>query len=126
MAGADPEDEEDAVAFEVFTKRSAPRTELPQATLRRKGILAVNEAAYALLGAPHAVELLYDREAGVVGLRGVHPSLPHAYPVRRGGKSRSYRVAFAGFARHYGIPMDATRTYPAEKRGDVLAVRLGP
>ena len=126
MAGADPEDEEDAVPFEVFTRRSAPRTELPRATLQKQGILAVNEAAYALLGAPRAVELLYDRAAGVIGLRAVHPSLPHAYAIRRRGKSRSYHVAVAGFARHYGIPMDATRTYPAEKRGDVLAVRLDP
>ncbi len=45
----------------------------PWVTIQKRGTLSLNRAAYVMLGSPGAVELLYDTEDQIVGLRECDP-----------------------------------------------------
>jgi hypothetical protein len=70
------------MGFIVFEKGSAPVKTVPTVTIQRKGLMSMNRAAHALFGSPAAVELLWDPERRVIGLRPAPLESPNAYPVR--------------------------------------------
>jgi len=70
------------MGFIVFEKGSAPVKTVPTVTIQRKGLMSMNRAAHALFGSPAAVELLWDPELRVIGLRPAPLENPNAYPVR--------------------------------------------
>lgn len=70
------------MGFIVFEKGSAPVKTVPTVTIQRKGLMSMNRAAHALFGSPAAVELLWDPERRVIGLRPAPLENPNAYPVR--------------------------------------------
>ena len=110
------------LTFEVFMGRASPIPRDAALTIHPRGLFSVNRAAHMALGEPEAVEFLYDRAERVIGLRGVSPQVPHAYAVRPQATSSSVLVSGRAFTRHYGIPVDVARRYPARIIGDVLAV----
>ncbi len=114
--------------FERFDKRSVPIAENPFVTIQMRGPMSLNYSAYKILGEPEAVELLYDREDKIVGLRPVSPKEAYAFPVRPQGRKdkrpSNYVVAGQAFTKHYGIDTSVAQRYPAELREDVLAVDL--
>jgi hypothetical protein len=85
----------------------------------------LNQDAYEALGRPEAVEMLFDRDEQVMGLRAA-PKLttPHAYAVRAQKNSSSLLVSGRAFNQHYGLTADTTRRYPATMIDDVLAIDL--
>jgi hypothetical protein len=93
-------------------------------TVQRHGLLTLNQAAYAELDAPEAVELLYARRERVIGLRAAAASAPDAYRVRKSGVGAGFLVSGRAFTRHYGIPTDVGRRYRATMIDDVLTVDL--
>ncbi len=95
--------------FETFTRRAAPVASTPLVTIQKRGTFSLNRAAYELLGSPEAVELLYDRDERVMGIRAVDPDTRHAYPMRKQPSSYSYLFAGQAFAKYYGIPIGETR-----------------
>jgi hypothetical protein len=109
--------------FETFQKRSITVSTEPRVTLQRKGPISLNKAAYQALGEPPAIELLFDREAKIVGLRGASSRKANAYSVRVVGKS-TYLVAGSAFTKYYGIRVDESRRFPARMYGDVLGFDL--
>jgi hypothetical protein len=110
--------------FEVYRKHLTRGGVGPYVTVQRGGILSLTCEAAALLGNPKAVELLFDRGAHVMGFRGAAANVPHAYRVRPQPASSSLLVSGRAFTRHFGIPTDVARRYPATMIGDVLAVHL--
>lgn len=111
--------------FETFTKRLVPLNNRPYVTIQKRGTISINQAAYDALGGPAAVELLYDPEEKVVGLRAVDSSAEHAYPVRTAGPGgHSYLIAGTAFTKHYGISTALSRRWPGDVRDGVLAVDL--
>jgi hypothetical protein len=111
--------------FETFTKRMVPLAKRPYITIQRRGTLSINRPAYDVLGAPEAVELLYDPERRIVGLRAVDAMAEHAYPVRGAGKSAtSFLIAGTAFTKYYGITTDVSRRWPAEIDGGILVIDL--
>jgi hypothetical protein len=110
--------------FEVFTGRSSRRGAGPFVTVQRAGVLSLNRDAYQLLGKPEWVELLYDRGASLMGFRAAGTRVPHAYRVRSQKASSSVLVSGGAFTRHYGIPTDVARRYPAALSDGVLVVDL--
>jgi hypothetical protein len=56
---------------EFSREESRGRREDPMFTLQASGLLSFNHAAFAALGDPVAVALLYDADQGVVALRKV-------------------------------------------------------
>lgn len=116
------------MAFEVFKKTSAPLARVPTVTIQKRGLMSLNRAAHALIGSPEHVELLYDADRRMVGLRPTEASNPNAYPARPQNSSKEtgpILVAGTMFTRYYDIPTDVSRRWTGVRVEDgVLVVPL--
>lgn len=112
------------MAFEVFNKRKQTLGKAPSATLQKRGILSINQSAYDLIGSPESVELLFDADDRVIGLRGVDEDVPHGYGVRRSKSSGPVLVACSAFTQYYGIATDTSRRYVPFERDGILCIDL--
>lgn len=114
--------------FETFRKRMVPLTKAPYVTIQRRGTMSFNKSAYAALGSPEAVELLYDRDEQIIGVRPVDRSVEHAYPIRPSGGGKadpgSWMVSGRAFVQYYDIDTELSRRYPVSMDGDVLCIAL--
>ena len=112
--------------FETFTKRMIPLSKQPFVTIQKRGIMSFNAAAYAALGSPDAVELLYDPDAKIIGVRGVSPEVEHAYPIRSQQRRResTYMVSGTAFTKYYGIPTEVATRRQVTMDGNILCVDL--
>jgi hypothetical protein len=89
--------------FQKFDKRTSRLVKRPELTIQAKGTLSLNAAAHHLIGSPEAVELLYDEENKVIGLRPVSPEDPDAYPVRPIGGGGTYVLSGRAFLKWFDI-----------------------
>lgn len=115
--------------FETFTKGLVPLKRQPRVTIQKRGTISLNKAAYHALGKPGFVELLYDAEHAIMGLRTAQPQVTHAYPVRSssGTDNGPFVISAMAFTHFYDIDMSASRRWPAYLEGDVLCADLtGP
>lgn len=117
------------MAFEVFDKRFAPLQRAPAVTIQKRGIISLNQAAHALIGSPKVVELLYDRDEKIVGIRPSSEDVPHAYAFRpQGGvaKGETAPVVVAGtaFVQYYGIDVTVSRRWTPNLQDGILCVDL--
>jgi hypothetical protein len=112
------------VNFQVFRKQTTRGGVGPHVTVQRGGLLSLTCEAAALLGNPTAVELLYDRDAHMMGFRGAAVNDVHAYRLRPQAASSSLLVSGRAFTRFFGIPTNVARRYRAAMIGDVLAVDM--
>ena len=115
--------------FETFKKRMVPLAKSPYVTIQTRGVMSLNAAAHAALGAPEAVELLYDAGAKIIGLRAVSPETEHAYPIRGMGSGKrhegtSYMVSGTAFTKYYEIPTEVSTRYPAVLDDGILCIDL--
>lgn len=115
------------MGFEVFQKSSAPLAKVPQVTIQQRGLISLNRSAYAAIGNPEAVELLFDADRKIVGLRPTVVSNPNAYPVRPQGSGDSGPLLVAGqmFTKYYRIDTtQAIRYIDPEVVDGVLCIAL--
>lgn len=104
--------------FEEFSRQYARSVEEPMFSVQTRGNISLNRAAFEALGEPASVTLLFDREAGVVGLRKAPRTHQNAYPVRKQQAARSYLIAAQGFTSYYGIPTDVSRRFVGHDYGE--------
>lgn len=110
--------------FETFTRQRRTGRQ-PFVTIQKKGVISLNGAAFEALDSPDAVELLYDTEARLVGLRKVDSSVPHAYQVRAPVENHAtYLISGAAFMSYYEIDNSRSIRRPARLDGDLLIVDL--
>lgn len=112
--------------FEVFRKRMAPLVKHPYVTMQKRGVISMNAAAHAAMGNPKAVELLYDSDEKVIGLRPAEESSEHAYPVR-GTASHSdstFMVSGTAFTKYYGIDTSVSVRRSASIQDGILCIDL--
>jgi hypothetical protein len=113
------------VSFEVFDRQVAEQdAATPKISIQRSGSLSINRAAYRDLGEPEAVELLYDRERSLMGLRYANPAERTAYTVRMNTKGSTYLISAAAFLKHYGIDSSKARRWVATRQDKVLCVDI--
>jgi hypothetical protein len=113
------------VAFETFEKQRLSSTTEPAVTLQKKGAFSLNASAFDALGRPDAVELLYDRDERLIGMRPALPENPNSYPVRPvAAGSRTYVVAGMAFAKYYGIELGVARRWAGQVRNGMLVLDL--
>ena len=115
--------------FESFSRRLLPLKSDPTVTIHKRGTMSLNRSAFAALGAPDAVELLFDRDARIVGLRKVDGVTRNAAHVRRASNSASgpWLVTAMAFVRYYEIDTEVSRRWPAVVQDAVLCLDLtGP
>jgi hypothetical protein len=112
--------------FEVFKKRMTRPSEQPVVTIQKRGVFSINKAAHTAIGSPKAVELLYDPEERIVGIRGVDETVKHAYPLRTTQKTRDTTFMASGlaFTKYYGIATETTTRWDAYVEDDILCVDL--
>ncbi len=113
------------MAFEVFKRERVPSSTDPTVTIQKTGRLSLNKAAFVQLAQPKFVELLYDRDQRLIGLRKVSKSTHHGYPVRPvSANATSWVISGKAFLDFYDITMDATRRSIAQIQGRMLVVDL--
>ena len=111
--------------FESFHKGLVPQRSQPLVTLQKRGAISLNRAAYQALGEPKAVELLYDRDASIIGLRPADITIENAYAVRPATTAAGpYLVSAMAFTRFYAIDTGITRRRPAYVENGVLCIDL--
>lgn len=110
--------------FETFTRQRRTGRQ-PFVTIQKKGVISLNGAAFEALDSPDSVELLYDAEASLVGLRKVDSSLPHSYQVRAPVENHAtYLISGAAFMSYYEIDNSRSVRRPARLEGDLLVIDL--
>lgn len=112
--------------FEIFTKRLSPLRKIAGVTIQKRGGITLNALAYDMLGSPKAVELLYDRDLDVVGMRAVDESVPHSYVLRKQGAKVNGPMVFAGraFTQYYNIDTSVARRWVPTVENGILCIDL--
>ncbi|HEX3359599.1 MAG TPA: hypothetical protein VHS74_01290 [Solirubrobacterales bacterium] len=111
--------------FETFKRQRAIQTTEPAVTIQKRGTFSLNSPAFEALGNPEYLELLYDRQERLIGLRKADSSVPHAYLVRPLGKGGTTQmVSGTAFLAYYGIEFDTARRWIAQLQDDVLVIDL--
>lgn len=110
--------------FETFTKRMVPLVKSPSVTIQRRGTMSMNKAAHVALGAPEAVELLFDPSERIVGFRGIDKSAGHAYLLRSTPGDSSYILSGIAFINYYMIDISESKRYDAKFEDGVLFIDL--
>src|ERR1700722_11884822 len=111
------------MAFEEFTKKTARAAGTAYVTIQKRGMFALNHAAYAAIGEPKAVSLSSVRDRRLVGIRAANTKSEHAYPFRPNCTNSSHIVSGTLFTKHHGIPTEIGRRLRANLiEGDILAI----
>jgi len=111
--------------FLPFDRHATPTPGKPFATIQRTGkLITLNKVAYQMLNKPEAVELSYDPDEHLIGVRPVPSSHPRSYVVRQMGKSNTYTIAGQAFTQYWGIDTSLALRYSASLIGDYLVVDL--
>jgi hypothetical protein len=110
--------------FEKFRRSNITSGAVPMVAIHLRGVFALNEQAFEALGKPEAIELYYDREARVIGMKGAPRSSPDSYAVRHHAKHSS-QISGQSFLEFYDVAKDYRgRRYRAERNDDMLTVDL--
>lgn len=113
------------MAFETFKRQRAPLTTEPAVTIQKRGTFSLNAPAFEALGSPEYLELLFDRDERLIGLRGADSNVSHAYLVRPLGKGGTTQmVSGTAFLAYYGIQFDTARRWIARRHEDMLVIDL--
>lgn len=112
--------------FEVFSKALVPLKRKPTLTIQKNGVISLNKAAFVTLGAPDAVELLFDQASRTVGVRGVDATAAHAYAVRSvaGPGAAPFVISAMAFLRFYGIQASVSRRWCTYLSDGILCVDI--
>jgi len=94
--------------FEGIPNRK--RKELARVTLSPNRSLLLNAHAYQAFGEPKAVEMLFDGNRNLIGLRPCDPHKKNAFEFRSaGGRSnRNVAISLGAFLTHFGIKPERT------------------
>ena len=119
------------MAFVVFEKGSSPVPTVPSVTIQKRGLISLNRAAMDLLRGdansdPVGVELMWDADNRVIGLRSAPLTAHNAYPVRaQGQKDRGpFLIAGTLFTKFIGLNTVEARRWTPSLDGDILCVDL--
>lgn len=112
--------------FESFSRSLLQLKAEPQITILRRGTISLNRSAYAAIGSPVAVELLYDTCDLIIGLRPVDVHEPNAYVVRHpaGGGRGPFVITAMAFTKFYSIDTSQSLRRDAFLDDGVLCVSL--
>ncbi len=104
--------------YELFDKRAVPSTTKPWVTLQKGGLLSINATAFEKIGAPEAVEVLYNKAERKIALRPASMDSPRAFPIRKQGAGGNIKptnlVSLTAFCNYHGIDTSSARRYRPE------------
>jgi hypothetical protein len=116
----------EAMPFEVFSRRAVSRVKEPTITIQRRGTISLNAATAALITGLEdleamqevPLELLYDREEKLVGIRRAKAETMTTYKMRKQKNADSFLLAGKMFTTFYGIDTGDSKKYRARDLGD--------
>lgn len=109
--------------FTKFDKSTTRSPKNPELTIRSKGTLVLNGPARLLLGEPTTVELLYDEDQDLIGLKPSSPADPDAHRLRATGKG-TFTISGAAFLKHFDIPFGDAVKREVKMVDEILVVDL--
>jgi hypothetical protein len=81
---------------------------VPRVTIGPQKAMILNQAAFAMLGSPEAVELYFDSSLKRIGVKRTKPSRSHGFEVKE-KKGTKLRTIYAGaFCNHFGLEIEKT------------------
>jgi hypothetical protein len=80
----------------------------PRVTLGKKGNIYLNGKAYEALGRPAAVEMSYEGNQRVIGLKPTDQRRTNAFKVRNHTTGNYKRISAAAFCQHFRIRPTST------------------
>ena len=94
-------------------------------SVNERGIILLNRKAFAELGSPEAVALLYDEENSTIGLSPVEPWRDTSFPVQPRGVSGNQLVRAMPFLKANKIKINYTVKFlKPEIENDILILDL--
>jgi hypothetical protein len=109
--------------FETYEKGATKAPTWPEVTLLRKGSMHLNSEARRLLGDTDFVELLFDREREVIGLRPSRPDSTNAYKLS-GVRDVLWTISLISFLKFYDIDVTESRRRIPTLEKEILCVNL--
>ncbi|HQZ95918.1 MAG TPA: hypothetical protein PLP21_06335 [Pyrinomonadaceae bacterium] len=91
-------------------------------TINKKGLLMMNRNVHKLLSNAEAVELMFNRKDGVIGISPAHAQLSEAFPVV--DKGGSFGINASPFCRHFGIKVQGTEAFVNPEIDDTGVLEL--
>ena len=86
-------------------------------SLNRRGEIVLNEAAFAAIGRPANVTLVYDAGTGSIGIKYPVAMDRHFFPVRGYGRDRKMRIVRARqMLKQFGIEVERTIVFQNVRR----------
>lgn len=79
------------------------RSERVRVTLNRHRTMVLNQVAYKGIGEPKAVELMFDANRKLIGLRRCDPGKKNAFFIRPSKQGRHVSIALGSFLTHFDI-----------------------
>lgn len=77
-------------------------------SLSSRGIITLNQPSFDALGGPERVELFYDHEDELIGLKPSTPEIKHSVKIRKQGDNKSYLINARPFCYHFKISTSQT------------------
>ncbi len=101
--------------FERYSKDLVPLKRDPWVTLQKRGAISLNQSAYVLLDRPGAVDLLYDADSMIIGLRKADVNERDVHFVRSptGKEGGPFVISAIAFMRYYDLALEASFRWPA-------------
>ena len=84
------------------------RSQRPRVTLNKHRTMVMNQIAYKGIGAPKAVELMFDTNRKLIGLRSCDPAKKNAFSIRPSKQGRHVSIALGAFLTHFDIKPSRT------------------
>ena len=79
------------------------RSQRPRVTLNKQRTMVLNQIAYKGIGEPKAVELMFDANRKLIGLRRCDPGKKNAFFIRPSKKGRHVSISLGSFLTHFEI-----------------------
>src|SRR5678815_5524728 len=88
--------------------QNGKRKEMARVTLGRSKAILLNEYAYRAIGEPAAVEMFFDGNRKLIGLKACDPQKKNAFALRRSKQGKHVQVGVGAFLTHFGIKPERT------------------
>ena len=101
--------------WSIFEGRAYGRSRSDElrVTLGQRHVFYLNKAAYEVLGRPTAVELRYDGNRRIIGMRRCDPRVRNAFTVKPHSTGNYRKIHAAAFCRHYRLRIEGTNLFDA-------------
>ena len=87
------------------------RSEELRVTLGERHVFYLNKVAYDALGQPAAVELRYDGNRRIIGIKPHDPRRKNAFLVKQHTTGNYRKIHAAAFCRHYRLGIEGTNLF---------------